>query len=99
MGRVSIEGYSEEGTTTSPFDVSDTFDACWEGTGYNSLFMQMMLCNHTSRFDVAIAAIRGGAAHNPKVALAAHEAESYIKHMAKKEREYIYKTGKGVLWF
>ena len=57
----------------------------------------MMLCNHTSRFDVAIAAIRGGALHNPKVAVAAHEAESYIKHMAQKEKDYIYKHGKGVL--
>ncbi|KAF8223843.1 phosphoketolase [Tricholoma matsutake] len=74
MERVSIEGYSEEGTTTSPFD--------------------MMLCNHTSRFDVAIAAIRGGAAHNPRVAVVAHEAESYIKHMAQKERAYIYQHGK-----
>ena len=61
--------------------------------------IQMMLCNHTSRFDVAIAAIRGGAARNSKVALIAHEAESYIKHMAKKEKDYIYKHGKGVLWF
>lgn len=54
-----------------------------------------MLCNHTSRFDVAIAAIRGGAAHNPRVAVVAHEAESYIKHMAQKERAYIYQHGKG----
>jgi len=56
----------------------------------------MMLSNHTSRFDVAIAAIRGGAAHNPKVAVAAHELESSIKHMVQKEREYIYKNGKGL---
>jgi xylulose-5-phosphate/fructose-6-phosphate phosphoketolase len=56
-----------------------------------------MLCNHTSRFDVAIAAVRGGASFNPKVAITAHEAESYFKHMAQKEREYIYKNGKGVL--
>ncbi|RDB26054.1 putative phosphoketolase [Hypsizygus marmoreus] len=73
-GRVSIEGYNEEGTTTSPFD--------------------MMLCNHTSRFDVAIAAIRGGARFNPRVAVEAHEKESYIKHLAQKERDYIYANGK-----
>ncbi|KAF9466555.1 phosphoketolase [Collybia nuda] len=72
--RITIEGYNEEGTTTSPFD--------------------MMLCNHTSRFDVAIAAIRGGALHNPKVAVSAHEHESYIKHLAQKERTYIYANGK-----
>lgn len=55
----------------------------------------MMLCNRTSRFDVAIAAIRGGALHNPKVAVDAHQAESYIKHLAQKEKEYIYAHGKG----
>ncbi|KAG6837387.1 hypothetical protein H0H93_010546 [Arthromyces matolae] len=72
--RISIEGYSEEGTTTSPFD--------------------MMLANHTSRYDVAIAAIRGGGHFNKRVAVDAHEVVSHIKHMAQKEREYIYKHGK-----
>jgi xylulose-5-phosphate/fructose-6-phosphate phosphoketolase len=57
----------------------------------------MMLCNRTSRFDVAIAAIRGGAEFNPKIAISAHELESSIKHMAQKEREYIYKNGQGEL--
>ncbi|KAJ6466558.1 phosphoketolase [Mycena vitilis] len=74
LERVSIEGYREEGTTTSPFD--------------------MMLCNHTSRYDVAVAAIRGGALSNPKVAVNAHEYESYIKHLAQKERDYIMANGK-----
>ncbi|KAJ7510452.1 phosphoketolase [Mycena galericulata] len=71
---VSIEGYREEGTTTSPFD--------------------MMLCNHTSRYDVAAAAIRGGALSNAKVAVSAHQLESYMKHLAAKERDYIYANGK-----
>ncbi|TFK40130.1 phosphoketolase [Crucibulum laeve] len=74
LERITMEGYSEEGTTTSPFD--------------------MMLCNHTSRFDVAVAAIHGGAKHNPKVAVKAHEKCSYLKHLAQKEREYIYANGK-----
>jgi len=56
---------------------------------------QMMLANHTSRFDVAIAAIRGGAHVNPRVAVDAHEHESYMKHLAQKERDYIYQHGKG----
>ncbi|KAG6856505.1 hypothetical protein H0H87_003698 [Tephrocybe sp. NHM501043] len=72
--RITIEGYSEEGTTTSPFD--------------------MMLCNHTSRYDVAIAAIRGGSHFNERVAVDAHGMISYIKHMGQKERDYIYKHGK-----
>lgn len=56
----------------------------------------MMLCNHTSRYDVAAAAIRGGALSNPKVAVSAHEHESFIAHLAQKEREYIYANGKGL---
>ncbi|KAJ7284572.1 phosphoketolase [Mycena rebaudengoi] len=74
LDRISIEGYREEGTTTSPFD--------------------MMLCNHTSRYDVAIAAVRGGALSNPKVAVSAHEHQSFIAHLAQKERDYIYANGK-----
>lgn len=55
----------------------------------------MMLCNHTSRYHVAAAAIKGGALHNQKVASVAHEKESYVMHLATKEREYIYANGKG----
>ncbi|KAG5647371.1 hypothetical protein DXG03_000439 [Asterophora parasitica] len=72
--RISIEGYAEEGTTTSPFD--------------------MMLCNHTSRFDVCIAAISEGARFNPRVAVDAHQLVSFIKHYAQKERDYIFAHGK-----
>ncbi|KAL0580729.1 hypothetical protein V5O48_001287 [Marasmius crinis-equi] len=71
--RVSIEGYDEEGTTTSPFD--------------------MMLCNRTSRYHVAAAAVRKGALYNPKVAVYAHEVESWLKHRVQKDREYILETG------
>lgn len=55
----------------------------------------MMLCNRTSRFDVAVAAIRGGAIHNAKVAVSAHQTISYLKHLAQKERDFIYANGKG----
>jgi len=72
-GRMTIAGYEEEGTTTTPLD--------------------MLLANHVSRYDVAIAAIRGGARFNPKVAADAHMMESYIKHAAQKEKDYIYKHG------
>ncbi|KAJ7220120.1 phosphoketolase [Mycena pura] len=74
VDRVSIEGYREEGTTTSPFD--------------------MMLCNHTSRYHVAAAAVRGGALSNPAVAVNAHEHESFFMHLAQKEKEYSYANGK-----
>ncbi|EGN99141.1 hypothetical protein SERLA73DRAFT_168658 [Serpula lacrymans var. lacrymans S7.3] len=74
VGRITIEGYREEGTTTSPFD--------------------MMLCNHTSRYHVAAAALRGGALQNPKVSADAHEKATFIMHIAQKDKEYIYQNGK-----
>ncbi|TFK49509.1 D-xylulose 5-phosphate/D-fructose 6-phosphate phosphoketolase [Heliocybe sulcata] len=73
LSRVTIEGYREEGTTTSPFD--------------------MMLCNRTSRYHVAAAAIRGAALHNAKVSIDAHEKTSYLMHLAQKDKAYIYEHG------
>jgi hypothetical protein len=55
----------------------------------------MMLCNRTSRYHVAEAAVRGGALHNSKVAVVAHELVSYFKHLAQKNKDYIYANGKG----
>ena len=55
----------------------------------------MMLCNHTSRYDIAAAAVRGGALHNPKVSVYSHEVASYVMHLKQKERDYIYENGKG----
>ncbi|KZP31650.1 D-xylulose 5-phosphate/D-fructose 6-phosphate phosphoketolase [Athelia psychrophila] len=72
LERVTMEGYNEEGTTTSPFD--------------------MMLCNKTSRYHVAAAAIRAGAKHNPAVAVDSHEMAMFMMHMAAKDREYIYQN-------
>nr|GAT55270.1 phosphoketolase [Mycena chlorophos] len=74
LERITIEGYREEGTTTSPFD--------------------MMLANHTSRYDAAAYAIRGAALWNPTVAANAHQLESYVKHLAVKDKEFIYSNGK-----
>ncbi|KAK2463955.1 hypothetical protein APHAL10511_004006 [Amanita phalloides] len=74
QGRISINGYSEEGTTTSPFD--------------------MMLCNRTSRYDVAIAAVVGGAQTNARVAAEAHSLVSRLQHWARLDKKYIYEHGK-----
>lgn len=56
---------------------------------------QMMLCNKTSRYHVAAAAIRGGAFHNPNVSINAHEMASYVMHLAQKDNDYIQTNGKG----
>ncbi|KAI0077898.1 phosphoketolase [Panus rudis PR-1116 ss-1] len=73
LDRVTIEGYREEGTTTTAFD--------------------MMLQNHTSRYHVATAAVRGAARVNKRVEVDAHATISYIKHLAQKDREFIYEHG------
>ncbi|EMD34065.1 hypothetical protein CERSUDRAFT_117575 [Gelatoporia subvermispora B] len=74
VARTTIEGYREEGTTTSPF--------------------AMMLVNHTSRYHVAAAAVRGAALANPWVEVDAHARISEYMHMAKKDEEYILANGK-----
>ncbi|KAK0497125.1 hypothetical protein EDD18DRAFT_143594 [Armillaria luteobubalina] len=53
----------------------------------------MMLCDLTPRYDVAIAAIQGGAFHNSKVAVSAHQTVSYLKHLVQKDKEYIPANG------
>jgi xylulose-5-phosphate/fructose-6-phosphate phosphoketolase len=67
LDRVSIEGYNEEGTTTTPFS--------------------MMLLNHTSRFDVALAAVRG-AAHNHQIQVRRQELITSLNHAIKKANVY-----------
>ncbi|GBE84473.1 Probable phosphoketolase [Sparassis crispa] len=73
LDRVTMEGYREEGTTTSPFS--------------------MMLLNHTSRYHVAAAAVRGAATTNPHVEVDAHALVSQVMHQAEKDKEYAYKHG------
>lgn len=74
-GRVTIEGYREEGTTTSALD--------------------MMLQNCTSRYHVAEYAVRGGSKANETVRVRSHEIISELRHLAEKDKEYIYANGAG----
>ncbi|OCH95386.1 phosphoketolase [Obba rivulosa] len=74
VDRVTMEGYREEGTTTTPF--------------------AMMLMNHTSRYHVASAAVRGAALANPQVEVDAHARIAEYMHMAAKDMQYVYAEGK-----
>ncbi|KDR79037.1 hypothetical protein GALMADRAFT_278272 [Galerina marginata CBS 339.88] len=74
LDRITIEGYNEEGTTTSPFD--------------------MMICNNTDRFSIAIDAISRGSQFNSKVAVYSHQKCSHLMHLKQKEKEYILANGK-----
>jgi xylulose-5-phosphate/fructose-6-phosphate phosphoketolase len=51
----------------------------------------MMLVNHTSRYHVAAAAVRGGARHNLRICTDATELAARFMHMAEKDHEYIHK--------
>ncbi len=55
----------------------------------------MMVKNHVSRYDVAVAAIRGAATTNEKVATYAHEKINYLLHLAEKDKQYAKENGKG----
>jgi hypothetical protein len=55
----------------------------------------MMLCNNTSRFDVAVAAVRAGAQCNAHVAVDSHAVVSRLMHLKQKERQWIVIHGKG----
>ncbi|KAF8909774.1 phosphoketolase [Gymnopilus junonius] len=74
LERVTMEGYNEEGTTTSPFD--------------------MMICNNTDRFSVAVHALIAGATVNHRVAPYSHAKSTYLDHLKQKEKCYIMKHGK-----
>lgn len=56
----------------------------------------MLLCNNVSRFDVAIAAVRGGATKNPKVQVVAHQLIAGLKHEHQKAAEYARANGIGM---
>jgi xylulose-5-phosphate/fructose-6-phosphate phosphoketolase len=58
----------------------------------------MMLLNHTSRYHVAAAAVRGGAKHNPRVSTDATELAARFMHMVEKDHEYILKYGEGQIF-
>lgn len=75
LDRISIAGYIEEGSTTTPFD--------------------MMLVNHTSRFHVSQAAIRGAARRNEKIALRHQELHTQFDHDISQTRKYIIENHKG----
>ena len=69
LDRVTIAGYQEEGTTTTPFS--------------------MMLCNHTSRFHVAMSAVRG-AKGNPEILIKRQQLLAGFDRAIHKAHVYIF---------
>ncbi|CDZ79984.1 Xylulose-5-phosphate phosphoketolase [Candidatus Rubidus massiliensis] len=71
--RFIINGYQEEGTTTTPFD--------------------MMIRNKTSRFHLALQAIKAALPFNPTIAIDAQEKISTLLYKLRDHRRYIETYG------
>lgn len=68
---------------------------CYKEEGSTTTPFDMMLRNCVSRYHVMEAAIRGGAKHNPEVALDMTTLLAETRHQVTKVQEYIMATGKG----
>jgi xylulose-5-phosphate/fructose-6-phosphate phosphoketolase len=66
---------------------------CYKEEGSTTTPFDMMLRNSVSRFHVMEAAIRGGAKHNPKVALDMTSLLADTRHQITKVQDYIMATG------
>lgn len=53
----------------------------------------MMLLNHTSRYHIAAAAVRGAARLNPRVGVDAHVVTSRFMHDVQKAQQFIMEHG------
>jgi len=67
---------------------------CYKEEGSTTTPFDMMLRNCVSRYHIMEAAIRGGAKHNPKVALDMTSLLAETRHQITKVQQYIYETGK-----
>ena len=67
---------------------------CYKEEGSTTTPFDMMLRNTVSRYDVMEAAIRGGAKHNPKVALEMTSLLGEVRHQRSKVRDFVMATGK-----
>lgn len=68
---------------------------CYKEEGSTTTPFDMMLRNCVSRYHVMEAAIRGGAKHNPQVALDMTTLLAETRHQITKVQEHIMATGKG----
>jgi xylulose-5-phosphate/fructose-6-phosphate phosphoketolase len=70
--------------------------ASYNEEGSTTTPFNMMLLNETSRYHIAINAVKGGAKRNEKVRLRSHEVVSELSDMIKKTQKFIVdeKTGK-----
>ena len=67
---------------------------CYQEEGSTTTPFDMLLRNGVSRYEIMEAAIKGGARHNPQVALEMISLFGEIKHQRSKVRDYILATGK-----
>jgi xylulose-5-phosphate/fructose-6-phosphate phosphoketolase len=91
----NYHGYANEikGLLFGRKDLERVSVACYKEEGSTTTPFDMMLRNGVSRFDVAEAAVKGGAQHNTEVALDMVRLLGELKHQASKVQEYIMREG------
>lgn len=98
---VNYHGYQHEVAGLlfgRPDDVHTRFTiASYIEEGSTTTPFDMMLLNHTSRYHVAQAAVRGGARRNEKVRLHSHQLLTDLEHDIVEIRKYILKNKNGSL--
>lgn len=92
----NYHGYSNEikGLLFGRHNLDRVSIACYKEEGSTTTPFDMMLRNNVSRYDVAVAAIKGAAKGNEKVALEMTGLLGEVRHQVSKVQEYIMGTGK-----
>jgi len=67
---------------------------CYNEEGSTTTPFDMMLRNNVSRYHIIEAALKGGAKHNPKVAVDMTTLLGDVRHQVSKVQDYIMETGK-----
>lgn len=94
MDRVTVSGYQEEGTTTTPLAVSRHGCLC-HGQCIDN-WVKMLVLNNLSRYDVARFAVQAVRRKNPNVDAIADKLVQEIDKRVEDFWVYIKENGKGV---
>ncbi|KPI42168.1 putative phosphoketolase [Cyphellophora attinorum] len=88
---VNYHGYKNEirGLLFGRPDTQRISIASYDEEGTTTTPFDMLLLNHTSRFHVAIQAVKGAAKHNEKVQLRLHELTSALTGLITETKKYI----------
>lgn len=100
LERISIEGYQEEGTTTTPLAVSMIIQPSnRDGSNSDLYLIQMLVLNKVSRYDIAKVAIEAGRKQNAELDLVADKVLGQLEEDVKEFWRYVRENGKGTTYY